>query len=92
MKAAKGTVGPGADRGRAAGAHLGLAAALVPAAASPTAGHGVGAIASLDQLADLPCQIRARNGVLPADPNLRHLWIGRGQDQGPDLLTVATEL
>lgn len=92
MKAAKGTVGPGAGRGRAAGALPGLAAALVPAAASPTAGHGAGATASLDQLVDLHCQTRARNVVLPADPNLRHLWIGRGLDQGPDLLTVATEL
>lgn len=92
MKAAKGTVGPGAGHGRAAGAPPGLAAAPVPAAASPTAGHGAGAIASLDQLVDLHCQTRARNVVLPADPNLRHPWIGRGLDQGPDLLTVATEL
>lgn len=92
MKAAKGTVGPGAGRGRAAGALLGLAAALVPAAASPTAGHGAGAIASLDQLVDLHCQTRARNVVLPADPNLRRPWTGRGLGQGPDLLTVATEL
>lgn len=72
MKAAKGTVGPGAGHGRAAGVPPALAAAPVPAAASPTAGHGVGAVASHDQLADLHCQTRARNVVLPVDPNLRH--------------------
>lgn len=72
MKAAKGTVGPGADPGHAAGAHPGLAAALAPAAASPTAGHGAGAAASHDQLADLHCPARARNVVLPADPNPHH--------------------
>lgn len=72
MKAAKGTAGPGAGHGLAAGAHPALAAALVPAAASPTAGHGAGAAASRGQLADLRCQTRARSVVLPADPNLRH--------------------
>lgn len=65
-------VGPGAGPGRAAGAPPGLAAALGPAAASPTAAQGVGATASHDQLADLHCQTRARNVVLPADPNPRH--------------------
>lgn len=72
MKAAKGTVGPGAGHGHAAGAPLARAAALVPAAASPTAGHAAGAAASRGQSADLHCPARARNGLLPADPNLRH--------------------
>lgn len=86
------SVGPGAGHGLIAGAHPGLVAVPVPAVASLTAGQGVGAVASLDQLVDLQCHRKARNVVLPVDLNPRHLWIGRGLDQGPDLLTVATEL
>lgn len=92
MKAAKGTVGPEAGHGLVAEAHPGLVAVPVPAAASLTAGQGVGAVASLDQLVDLQCQRKARNVVLPVDLNPRHLRIGRGLDRDPDLLTVATEL
>lgn len=86
------SVGPEAGHGLVAEAHPGLVAVPVPAAASLTAGQGVGAVASLDQLVDLQCQRRARNVVLPVDLNPRHLWIDRGLDRGPDLLTVATEL
>lgn len=52
-------VGPGAGHGLVAEVHPGLVAVPVPAAASLTAGQGVGAVASLDPLADLPCQRRA---------------------------------
>ena len=86
------SVGPEAGPGLVAEAHPGLVAVPVPAAAGLTAGQGVGAVASLDQLVDLQCQRRAVNEVLPVDLNPHHLWIGRGRDRGPDLLTVATEL
>lgn len=86
------SVGPEAGHGLVAEARPGLVAVPVPAAASLTAGQGVGAVASLDQLVDLQCQRRARNVVLPVDRNPHHLWIGRGLDRGRDLLTVATEL
>lgn len=92
MKAAKDTVGPEAGHGLVAEAPPGLVAVPVPAAASLTAGQGAGAGASLDQLADLQCQKRARNVALPADLSPHRLWIGKGLDRGPDLLTVATEL
>lgn len=85
-------VGPEAGHGLVAEVHPGLVAVPVPAAASLTAGQGVGAVASLDPLADLPCQRRAWNVVLPADRNPRPRRISRGLDRGPDLLTVATEL
>lgn len=86
------SVGPEAGRSLVAEAHPGLVAVPVPAAASLTAGQGVGAIASPGQLVDLQCQRRARNVVLPVDLNLHHLRIGTGRGRGPDLLTVATEL
>lgn len=86
------SVGPEAGHGLVAEAHPGLVAVPVPAAASLTAGQGVGAVASLDQLVDLQCQRKTRSVVLPVDLNPHHPWIGRGLDRGPDLLTVATEL
>lgn len=92
MKAAKDTVGPEAGLVPVAGARPGLAAVLVPEAASLTPGPGVGAVASLVQLVGLQCLRRARNEVLLVDQNLQHLWIGRGLGQGPDPLTVEIEL
>lgn len=92
MKAAKGTVGPEAGHGLVVEVHPGLVAVPVPAAASLTAGQGVGAVASLDQLVDLQCQRRARNVLLPVDLNPHHLWTGRGLGRGRGPLTVATEL
>lgn len=86
------SVGPEAGHGPVAEAHPGLVAVPVPEAASLTAGQGVGAVASLDQLVDLQCQRRARNVALPVGLNRQHPWIGRGLGRGPDLLTVATEL
>lgn len=86
------SVGPEAGRDLVAEAHPGLVAVPVPEAASLTAGQGAGAVASLDQLADLQCQRRARSVALPVDLNPHHLWIDRGLDRGPDPLIVATEL